>query len=252
MRTKSLKLEDIRLDGDTQPRTEIDYAVVAEYAELFASGATLPPVVVFHDGASYWLADGFHRWFGARDAKLTKLPCELHTGSLDDARWYSYAANQKHGVRRTNADKAKAVRSALRHPYGPKKSDTQIAEYVGVAVNTVCKYRKEMETSMQIAEMSTRTVRRGNQVYEQNTAKIGRSATKTPSCEMIESKGTRPSVIDQHDAEETKEEDADGVGPDDGFVRRIKIAASEAAIVLGKTVTVGILRDIADDLESEE
>lgn len=90
--------------------------------------------------------------------------------------------NQAHGLRRTNDDKRKAVMAALRHPKGAKMSDTQIAEHVGVDVKTVGKYRSELESSMEIPEITTRTVTRGGKTYEQNTANIGKaSATELPS-----------------------------------------------------------------------
>lgn len=161
MAKKKLKLDQIRLDGDTQPRVAIDEDLVAEYADAYAAGIALPPLVVFHDGASYWLVDGFHRRWAAIKAGIKSVPCFVHEGTLQDARWFSYATNQAHGLRRSNADKAKAVRQALKHPTGAKMSDRQIAEHVGVASNTVLKYRQELESTAQIAQLDERTGRDG-------------------------------------------------------------------------------------------
>jgi predicted nucleic acid-binding protein len=62
-----IPLESIRIDGGTQIRLEIRTDVVQEYAELIAK---LPPITVFFDGSTYWLADGFHRYHAARMAVL--------------------------------------------------------------------------------------------------------------------------------------------------------------------------------------
>ncbi len=35
------------------------------------------PVVMFHDGKENWLADGFHRYHGARKADLAELMCDV-------------------------------------------------------------------------------------------------------------------------------------------------------------------------------
>ena len=62
---------------------------------------------------------------------------------------------------------------ALAHERGAKLSDRQIAEHVGVDQKTVLKYRAEMESSEEIPQIETRTVRRGDQEYEQDTTNVG-------------------------------------------------------------------------------
>jgi ParB-like chromosome segregation protein Spo0J len=122
-----LELDRIRIDGDTQPRESIDLAIVAEYAELMQDGATLPPVVVFHDGAKYWLADGFHRYHAARSIGADAITADVRPGTVEDARWYSYSANKDHGLRRTNEDKRRAVLAALKHENAALLSSREIA-----------------------------------------------------------------------------------------------------------------------------
>ena len=175
--TKSVLLTKIRLDGDTQPRVEIDLDVVQEYADAYEAEATMPPLVVYFDGTDYWLADGFHRWHAARKAKLDKVSCEVRQGTKEDARWFSYSANQTHGVRRTNPDKAKAVKAALLHPNGAKMSDHQIAEYLGVSHTMVANRRKELESLATVASQTSRTGRDGRTI---DTTNIGKR--KCPNC----------------------------------------------------------------------
>ena len=60
MVVKDLKPDDIRLDGDTQPRIQLNQSTVEEYVEAIQNGDSMPPIDVYYDGESYWLADGFH------------------------------------------------------------------------------------------------------------------------------------------------------------------------------------------------
>jgi hypothetical protein len=145
-----LDIAAIRIDGGTQPRAAIDQAYVNELAEaLRTPGLELPPVHVVADGAVYWLVDGFHRWHGHRAAKRAKIQALVTQGSLEDARWQSFAANREQdhiGLRRTNAEKQRAVLAALAHPKGRTMSDRAIAEHVGVGHNMVSVYRKQLSS----------------------------------------------------------------------------------------------------------
>ncbi|MDR9404901.1 MAG: hypothetical protein RI580_15850 [Halothece sp. Uz-M2-17] len=65
------KLSDLRLDGGTQPRIELNPEVIAEYTELLRNDIKFPPITVYFDGVNYWLADGFHRYYwAAYEAKV--------------------------------------------------------------------------------------------------------------------------------------------------------------------------------------
>lgn len=171
MAKRILKLSQIRLDGNTQPRVELDEGLIVEYKEAYQSKAEMPPLEVMFDGASYWLWDGFHRRWGAERAGLEKLPCNVTNGTREDAQWASYGANKSHGLRRFNCDKQKAVKAALRHPNGPKMSDRQIAEHCGVGSTMVLKYRSELTATAQIEQSPQRTGRDGRTI---NTANIGK------------------------------------------------------------------------------
>ena len=136
-----IELSKIRIDGKTQPRAELNQDTIAEYAEAYKSGANLPPVTLFFDGSSYWLADGFHRYNAARDAGRTTIYEEIIPGTLRDAILYSLSANSKHGLRRSNADKKKAVKTLLDDPEWSMWPQAKIAETCGVTreyVNRVC------------------------------------------------------------------------------------------------------------------
>src|SRR5689334_21078608 len=97
---RTVDLADIRTDGDTQSRAALNESTIAEYAEALESGVNIPPVIVFHDGAAYWLADGFHRHAGAVRAGLSAIAAEVRRGTKRDALLFSVGANATHGLRR--------------------------------------------------------------------------------------------------------------------------------------------------------
>lgn len=168
MKKRKLRLKQIRLDGGTQPRVELDTAVVYDYADCYEANTKMPPLVVFFDGVDYWLADGFHRRFGADKAGLKSLECDVREGTRDDARWFSYSVNQTHGLRRKNTDKARAVIAALKHPKGAKMSDTAIAKHVGVDHKTVANRRAELESTREIPKSDARAGRDGRVIDTKN------------------------------------------------------------------------------------
>jgi ParB-like chromosome segregation protein Spo0J len=171
-----IEITKIRMDGGTQPRQALEQEAVLEYAEAMQHGAMFPAVVVFYDGESYWLADGFHRVKAAVNAGLTELECEVRQGSQADAQWFSFSANKTNGLRRTNEDKQRAVKAALLHPKGAGLSDNQIAEHVGVDHKTVAACREKLEATREIPKSQKRTGRDGRTI---NTATIGRRRRKT-------------------------------------------------------------------------
>jgi len=144
---KKLKLEltKIRLDGDTQPRVSLNEEVVGEYKEAMESGEVFPPVVVFHDGSSYWLADGFHRYFANKRAGLNDIAVDVINGTLREARLYSIGSNSKHGLRRTNEDKRRAVLILLNDIEWSEWSDSEIARRAGVSQSTVHRIKKSLQ-----------------------------------------------------------------------------------------------------------
>lgn len=109
----NLPVLDIALDPDLQPRAQIDETVLTEYTHLLASGHTFPPITVFFDGASYWLADGYHRWHAHRALSLAQIEAEVRQGSKREAMLHSLAANAEHGKQRCSSDLRKAYAIAV-------------------------------------------------------------------------------------------------------------------------------------------
>jgi hypothetical protein len=139
-------LEAIRCDGGTQPRAELDLDFIEELKNLVIDGHELPPVDLWYDGTMYWLSDGFHRHEAYLRADKNTIPATIHAGTQADAQWASYAANQTHGLRRTNEDKARAVQAALRHPYCKGLSARAIADHIGVSNDMVSRYKIQVSS----------------------------------------------------------------------------------------------------------
>jgi hypothetical protein len=142
MTTRNLKLDQIRIDGDTQSRDSLDAGRVEQYAEAMSAGEKFPPITVFHDGRHYWLADGFHRYHATRRTGTPLIAAEVVSGTLTEAQDHADQANVQHdkaGLPRTNSDKRRAVTRLLgRHP---DWSDRRVAEHASVSHTSVANIR---------------------------------------------------------------------------------------------------------------
>jgi hypothetical protein len=57
-----------------------------------AAGAVFPAIVVFFDGAEYWLADGFHRVIAAKALGLAEISADMgDKGIHTDSRVHDWA-----------------------------------------------------------------------------------------------------------------------------------------------------------------
>jgi hypothetical protein len=170
----TVSLDAITLDPRAQPRDHLSMDIVAEYAEAMALGATFPPLVVFHDGEKYWLADGFHRHYAAKAANFVEFDCDVQKGTLRDAILYSVGANAAHGYRRTNADKRRAVMRLLDDPEWSAWSDREIARRCAVSNQFVSNLRPAPSLSTDDSEPVPRTyTTKHGTVATMNTARIG-------------------------------------------------------------------------------
>jgi hypothetical protein len=172
-----LALPKIRLNGGTQPREKLDHTTVIQYKQDMRAGVQYDPIEVVYDGTDYWCWDGFHRCAAASLAGLLEIEAHVTQGSLEDALWLSASANKRHGVPRSNADKGRAVRTALNHPQGAGLSDHKIAEHVGVSQPFVGKIRRKMAATNNGYHSATRTGRDGRTI---KTANIGRTPHSPP------------------------------------------------------------------------
>lgn len=216
-----ISIDRIRIDGGTQARAGINEETVAEYAEAIEAGAIMPPVVLYYDGQNYWLADGFHRLHAHLQADCPEVHAEVKSGTQRDAVLHACGANASHGLRRTNADKRRAVEVLLRDGEWSSWSDNQIAKACGVSQPFVSKLRSELSSNgYKIGEH--RTVERNGTVYQQNTANIGRKATGEADAEPVP---TQPAATPAIAAAEPEQESPSDSDPD--LVAELEAASAE-------------------------
>jgi hypothetical protein len=158
-----LALAEIKIDPELQCRANgVNNATVKEYAEAMTAGAVFPPCVVFKDKqGTHWLADGFHRCAAlASISETSEITVDLREGSRKDALVFGASANASHGLRRTNADKRRAV--VLLVAAFPKWSNRRIGEACGVGHQLVAHVRPEQvdESSSSEREGADGKVRR--------------------------------------------------------------------------------------------
>lgn len=203
---ETILLRDIKRDGGTQMRAGLDEPTVLEYADAMRTSAgwgAFPPLVVYYDGSNYWLADGFHRWRAAWEAHGSEYdaPCEVRAGTQRDAMLHAASANADHGLRRTNADKRRAVLALLQDPEWAQWSDGEIARRCKVSQPFVSGLRHDFapERNVTIVRFpeaptdeedegapthngyeSTPVVRKGADGRSINTTNIGKTAKAEP------------------------------------------------------------------------
>lgn len=180
--TTSLLWTQIRTNGGTQMRAGLNQETVGEYADVMRhnnSYEPFPALTVFYDGETYWLADGFHRHRAAYEAfgSGCTVPVDVRTGTRRDAVLYAAQANAKHGLRRTNADKQRAVDTLLQDEEWSQWSDNEIARRCAVSVPFVSKRRSLLTVNSETKAATTQprvyTTKHGTTATMQ-TAQIGK------------------------------------------------------------------------------
>jgi hypothetical protein len=166
-------LNQIRTDGGTQARAALDSERMFAYLDDMIDGHQFPPIVVYYDGSTYWLADGFHRVEAARRWSNNQGPstiaADIRSGTRRAAILHAVGANNDHGLRRSREDIRRAVELLLRDPEWRQWSDSEIARYCKVDHKTVGAHRKRLEATGEIPQSDVRQTAGGRTI---NTAPI--------------------------------------------------------------------------------
>jgi len=144
MEQRQISIESITIGDEIQQRVSLNQECIEEYAEEIRKGTRFPALAVFFDGERYLLADGLHRLLAYKQAGVTTVEVIVHEGGVREATLYAAGANSDHGLRRTNADKRKAVTTLLFDKEWTSWSDAAIAEQCRVSSAFVGKLRNEM------------------------------------------------------------------------------------------------------------
>ena len=173
-------VDSISTDNAAQMRDGLDRENLQRCMEMYQEAgdpkAKPPvPVVVFDDGETKRLADGFHRVEAARKLGLTTIPAEVHKGGQDDAVEYAAALPRKQAGSTfiyTNAAKRNAVTALLLTEKWVKRSNRAIARHVGVHFTSVNKIRRDLEAAEEILQTPIRTCIQDGKERTMDTAKI--------------------------------------------------------------------------------
>ena len=178
---KTINIKTIRTDGGTQSRVEINNEIVTEYAQAIKAGDEFPAVVVFNDGVDNWLADGFHRFHAHNQAGKTSISADIHQGTARDAVLFSFGANGTHGLKRSNADKRKAVATMLSDAEWAEWSDRKIAEVCGVGHPFVAAIRNPEVATKQQSNRETSAAKKTKKVESDSTTPTKSEPAKAES-----------------------------------------------------------------------
>lgn len=213
-----VKIDAITLDSDLQPRAEIDLATVQEYAQLMADGHAFPPLVVFSDGASGWLADGFHRYHAMRALNRAECDCIVHVGTKAEAVAFSLSANSGHGKQRVANDYRKAYDIGCRYRLFDPDATKAVAAALGCSLRWADKLteraREEKERErvvqvppMQAAGLSNREIGRRLGVSDKTVKAIAEKANSAeiPQHALALPLESRPPVLTADDPSRTRQ-----------------------------------------------
>jgi len=188
----SIHIEEIKLLDKLRVRAELNYEAIEEFHQAMASGATFPPIDVFKIDGCYFLADGWHRYHAASKGS-THILATVHKGDAADALSFALKANQNHGLRRTNADKRRAVQVALEE--WPALSSRALGELCGVSHEFV-------QAMRHVSTVDTSATRKGAD-GKQYPAKHAAPAAPAPSPERVDK------AKDEAESADTDREESD-------------------------------------------
>jgi hypothetical protein len=186
METKLIALDQIDLHGGTQTRVKTNEEAIESYAEEMNNGTRFPPIILYFDGATYWLADGFHRYLAAKRIGTPAINAEVRAGGRIDALKHALGANAANGVYRTNADKRNAAALALEEWAG--LSNAALADICKVSAELVRQCRRELEQAGKI-EKPERVTGRDGKEYPAQMEHEPRGKQEAPSAEKAEGGG---------------------------------------------------------------
>jgi len=209
--TAQIKLIDIIAEVDLQSRAGLDQKCINDYTDDIKIGDDFPSVDVFFDGTYYFLTDGFHRYEAHKAAGKDSISANVHQGTRRDAILHSVGVNSQHGLRRTNADKKKAVEKLLLDNQWSEWSDGEIAKQCAVSQPFVSKIRRELTQN----GSESPTERKGADGRTINTAPIGKNKDETKEQEPSPDEEAEASEKEnQTDAEEEDQMETVKVGID--------------------------------------
>lgn len=138
-----IKIASITLDHEIQPRCQIYDDVVTKYAAAMRQGEEFPPVIVYNNGATFWLADGFHRLRAKEVIGDLDILADVWQGNHQDALLHAVGANLESKLKLTEADLDKNIYKLIGHPEWKLWSDKEIADLCGTNEKHIHQLREQ-------------------------------------------------------------------------------------------------------------
>jgi len=199
-----LRTDLIRTDGGTQMRVgPYNEDVLKDYQEVVKEGGTLPALAVFQEDSTLWLADGFHRLKAYKNLSIREVEADVREGTKRDAILFAVGANASHGLRRTNADKRRAVETLLKDQEWGGWVDAEIARRANVSAMTVGRLRKELISNNVIDAPTERTVQRGGATFTQQTGNIGKRPAEAEALAQEAQEQATPPLLERQPVVDT-------------------------------------------------
>jgi hypothetical protein len=155
----NIEISKIKIHESLQSRDVMSQETIDEYAESILDGVKLPNILLYFDGGTYWLVDGYHRFFAYQKAGHKDLDVDVVNGTFREAELRSTGVNYGHGLQRTNQDKRKAVMKLLNDLEWSEWSDREIARQCNVSNMTVIRIKK----SLDIVNVEKKAIRNGTE-----------------------------------------------------------------------------------------
>lgn len=214
---KTILINAIRIDGDTQARVALHPDTVADYRDIIKDGGDLPAVIVFFDGAESWLGDGFHRLHAYMGEGRASIMADVRTGTQRDAKLFSYGANKGHGLRPNNEDKRKAVTGMLSDAEWSLLSDRDIAQHCGCSRMLVGRMR------------NPEAVAATKRVTSDTSSPAEQMKSGLPDASASVTSDTKPAVAPTEKQRVALQNAQDAHGGDDDPVALLEVAFKETA-----------------------
>ena len=190
---KVMNIGALVLDQKLQSRTEINEQTIEDYADNIKAGDEFPAVLTYFDGVHYYLTDGYHRYHAHKRAEKVSILCTVVNGTFRDAVLHATSVNSKHGMRRTHADKRKAVMTLLDDFEWSDWSNSEIARQCGVSPTFVANLRdsggpSEVKYKTSAGNVATKTKAPGRAAKEPELKEPAKQEQPEPKLEEYDAR----------------------------------------------------------------
>ncbi|MBK1655363.1 ParB N-terminal domain-containing protein [Allochromatium vinosum] len=201
-----LPISALTIEPEIQQRARIDEALIAEYAESIKEWIDSAPIIVYSDGQTRWIADGFQRTEAARRAGLYAVPAIRIDGTRQDALRYALGANATHGRRRGREDLERAYRTAVREGFCRPTDTEAVASLLKCSARWASELTKEAREAAKVARDAEiqrladegKTQREIAKEVGVDAATVNRTVAKWKSSEMQHPAPTDPAPSTDH------------------------------------------------------